>query len=174
MSGPAFLSGERVGLRTVEEADLEFIRDSVNDPAVWKTVGGQTRPTNLAMERKFFDDMSRSDDVVQLLVVDGETRVGMVELDPIEWDRSRAEVAFWVGPEFQGEGYARDALETLITYAFDQLGLHKVSAEAYAFNEASIGLLESVGFVEEGRLREEEWIDGEWVDVVRFGQLARG
>ena len=174
MPGPAFLSGERVDLRAVEEEDLEFIRDSVNDPAVWKTVGGQATPTNLVMERKFFDDMSRSDDVVQFLVVDGEIRVGVVELDPIEWDRAHAEVAFWTVPDFQGEGYARDALETLVEYAFDQLGLHKVSAEAFAFNEASIGLLESVGFEEEGLLREEEWIDGAWVDVVRFGLLAGG
>lgn len=172
MPGPVFLPGERVALRAVEEEDLEFIRDAVNDPQVWKSVGGQDTPTNLAMERKFFEDMSRSDDVVQFLIVDGETRVGLIELDPVEWDRRRAAVAFWIAGEFQGEGYARDALETLVTYAFDQLGLHKLSAEAFAFNDASISLLESVGFVEEGRLRKEEWIDGEWVDVVRFGLLT--
>lgn len=190
MVGPEFLRGDRVGLRTYEEEDVAFVRDAVNDPRVWRALGGQYTPTNLAMERKFFEDASRSDDVVQFVVTargDGDeeaggadgggeatepVRIGMVELDRVEWDRGRAEVAFFVAPAFQGGGYARDALATLIEYAFDELGLHKLTAEAFAFNEASRGLLESLGFVEEGRLREEEWVDGEWVDVVRYGLLV--
>jgi len=190
MAGPEFLHGDRVSLRTLEEEDVAFVRDTVNDPQVWRALGGQYTPTNLAMERKFFEDASRSDDVVQFVVTargDGDevagdedvggqatepVRVGVVELESIEWDRGRAEVAFFVAPEFQGGGYAKDALATLVEYAFDQLGLHKLTAEAFAFNDASRGLLESLGFVEEGRLREEEWVDGEWVDVVRYGLLV--
>jgi len=63
-------------------------------------------------------------------------------------------------------------LATLVEYATDQLGLQELTAEAFAFNEASMGLLESPGFVEVGRLREEEWVDGERVDVVRYGLLV--
>lgn len=172
MPGPAFLSGGQVSLRAVEEEDLPFVRDAVNDPNVWKSVGGQVTPTNLVMERKFFEEMCRSDDVVQFLVTADEERVGLVELDPIEWDRGRAEIAFWIAPAHQGEGYGRDALATVAAYAFEHLGLHKLSAEAFSFNDDSIGLLGSVGFQREGLFREEEWIDGEWVDVVRFGLLA--
>lgn len=172
MPGPAFLSGEAIQLRAIEEADLPFVRDGVNDPRVWKSVGGQVTPTNLAMERKFFDDANRSENVVQFLVSEGETRVGVVELDPIEWERARAEVAFWIAPAHQGSGYARDALETLVAYAFEQLGLHKLTAEAFAFNEASIGLLASVGFEREGTFRAEEYVDDAWIDVARFGLLA--
>lgn len=178
MAGPEFLRGDRVSLRTVEEEDVAFVRDAVNDPRVWKALGGQHTPTNLAMERKFFEDASRDESVVGFVVTtdggepgDG-ARVGAVELDPIEWDRSRAEVAFWIAPDHQGVGYGRDAVETVVGYVFDQLGLHKLAAEALATNEASTRLLESLGFVEEGRLREEEYVDGTWVDVVRYGMLA--
>lgn len=105
-------------------------------------------------------------------MTDGDERVGFVEFDPVAWDRGRAEVAFWTAPDRQEAGYGRDALVTLAGYAFEQLGLHKLVAEAFETNAASISLLESVGFVEEGRHREEEYVDGEWVDVVRYGLLA--
>ena len=190
MPGPAFLAGETVDLRTYEEEDVAFVRDAVNDPRVWKSLGGQVVPTNLAMERRFFEQESRDDGTIKFVVTtrEGETadggsdgsedesadvrRVGMVELNDVEWDRARAEVAFWIAPGHQAAGYGRDALSTLVDYAFDQLGLHKLAAEAFAFNEASIRLLESVGFEREGRLREEEYVDGEWHDVVRFGLVA--
>lgn len=184
MAGPAFLSGETVDLRTFEEADLAFVRDCVNDPRVWKSLGGQATPTNLAMERRFFEEENRDDGTIKFVVTardadggsggggDGPVRVGMVELNGIDWERGRAEVAFWIAPDHQDAGYGRDALATLVGYAFDQLGLHKLSAEAFAFNEASRRLLESVGFVEEGTLREEEFVDGEWHDAVRYGLLA--
>ena len=195
MPGPAFLSGESIDLRTFEEEDVAFVRDTVNDVRVWKTLGGQVTPTNLATERRFFEQDARDDGTIRFVVTkrgdgavggsapgsgenwaggtdDGVARVGMVELNGIEWDRSRAEAAFWIAPAHQSAGYGREALETLAGYAFDQLGLHKLTAEAFAVNEASMSLLESVGFVEEGRFREEEYVDGEWVDVVRYGLLA--
>lgn len=180
MAGPDFLHGDRVRLRAVEATDVGFVRDVVNDPAVWRSIGGQTTPTNLEMEQRFFEEASRRDDTVQFVVLAdagaapeaADDRVGLIELDPIEWEQSRAAVAFVVAPAAQGAGLARDALATVVSYAFVQLGLHKLTAEAYASNGASTGLLESVGFVEEGRLRDEEWSDGDWVDVVRFGVLA--
>lgn len=188
MPGPAFLAGEAVDLRTFEEEDVAFVRDGVNDHRVWRSLGGQVTPTNLATERRFFEQDSRDDGTIKFVVTpraedpgagSGEgsgpadlVRVGMVELNEIEWDRARAEVAFWIAPNHQAAGYGWDALSTLVDYAFDQLGLHKLTAEAFATNEASMRLLESLGFEREGRLREEEYVDGEWVDVIRFGLLA--
>lgn len=188
MPGPAFLTGEAVDLHTFEEEDVPFVHEFVNDHRVWTSLGGQVTPTSLATERRFFEQDSRGDDTIKFVVTrrgggptDGsedarepavDARVGMVELNEIEWDRARAEVAFWIAPDHQAAGYGRDALATLVGYAFDQLGLHKLTAEAFATNEASTSLLESVGFEREGRLREEEYVDGEWVDVVRFGLLA--
>lgn len=193
MPGPVFLAGESVDLRTFEEEDVAFVHAVVNDHRVWRSLGGQVTPTNLAAERRFFEQDSRDDGTIKFVVTrrgggagDGSEpgdsaeagdggdvrRLGMVELNEIEWDRRRAEVAFWIAPDHQSGGYGRDALATLADYAFDQVGLHKLTAEAFATNEASMHLLESVGFEREGRLREEEYVDGEWVDVVRYGSLA--
>ena len=155
----SFLVGEQVSLRPVEEDDLEFIRDGVNHPEVWKAVGGQAVPTNLEIERKFYDDANRDDETIQLLITAEDDRVGMLELSPIDWVRGVAEIA-------------TDALDTVVHYAFDELRLRKDTAEVFATNEASQHVVESAGFVEEGVLRSEEYVDGEPIDVLRYGRLA--
>jgi len=170
MSG-SFLQGTRVSLRPLEEDDLEFVRDGVNHPDVWKSVGGQAVPTNLEVERTFFDDATHDDETIQLLITVDDHRAGLIELSPIDWVRGVAEIGFWIHPDHQGQGIATDALETVTQYAFDELRLRKVAAEVFATNEASQRVVEHVGFVEEGVLRSEEYVDGEPIDVLRYGLI---
>lgn len=172
MPGPVFLEGDRVELRTFEEEDLVFLRDTVNDARVWPSIGGQTLPSNLEQERKFFQDLNRDDDAVLLLVTVEERRVGIIELEPINWENGVAEVAFLIAPEEQHQGFATDALETIVDYSFEHLRMHKLTAESFTFNEASRDLLERVGFSREGELRQEAFVDGEHTDVMRFGLLV--
>ena len=58
-------------------------------------------------------------------------------------------------------------------YAFDQRRLNKVIANAFDFNAGSRRVLEKVGFTEEGLHREEAFVDGAFVDIYRYGLLAR-
>lgn len=172
MSGPTFLEGELVALRPFEEDDLEFLRDAINDHRVWKSLGGQATPTNLAQERRFFETLCHNEEAVLFLVEADGDRVGAVELDPIDWRTGVAEVSYWLAPDQQGHGYAADAVRTVTGYAFDHLRMHKLTAEAFVFNEASRRLLERVGFEREGLLREEDFVDGDRVDVHRYGLLV--
>jgi RimJ/RimL family protein N-acetyltransferase len=171
MVGAPYLTGDRVTLRTLEEEDVEFVRDGVNHPSVWKSVGGQSTPTNRLLEQSFFEELSRDDDAVAFVVTDDETRVGVVELQPIDWEKGVAEVAIWIDAARQGQGYATEALQITVDYAFDQLRLHKVRTEVFDFNEASRLLMDRVGFKREGVLRDEDFVDGRYVDVHRYGLL---
>lgn len=182
MTGATFLSGDRITLTTVEAEDVEFLRDGVNDPSV-RVPAGQVLPSNERQEREWLEAASTSDDVVQLLVVvDGEadergaesssdTRAGVVELDPIDRETGTADVAYWLRPEFRRNGYAREALELVVDYAFSQLRLHRVNAAVYDFNERSMELLEAVGFTAEGVQRENAFVDGAYRDTHYFGVL---
>ena len=168
----AFLEGETVSLTPVESDDLSFIRDGVNHPAVWRTVGGQALPTNLDTERAFYEEATHDDDVVTLLITVDGTRVGVIELSAIDWVRGVAEVSYWVHPDRQREGIASDALNTVVEYAFGDLRLRKLSAEVAVTNRASRRTVESAGFEQEGTLVAEDFVDGEPVDVIRYGLVA--
>lgn len=71
--------------------------------------------------------------------------------------------------ECWGKGYGLEAWSLLIEYAFNRLGLRKIIAGAFADHGASVKVLKKLGFKEEGRLREQALVDGEYRDGIRFG-----
>ncbi|MDN4015312.1 GNAT family protein, partial [Chryseobacterium gambrini] len=82
-----------------------------------------------------------------------------------------ADLAVWIHPERQRSGYAREAVTLMVDYAFAELRVHKVTANAYAVNESSRRMLEAVGFTEEGVGREDSFFDGAYHDTHYFGVL---
>lgn len=169
MPGPVFIPGDSVDLHTIEEEDLDFLQESVNDPQVWRRIG-RTRPVNGQQERDFFEEVVGGDDGVHLLVcADGEP-VGTVGLNGLD-GRDGPELGYWVAPDHHRQGYATAAAELLTGYAFDQLGVHRIEARVFDFNDASRKVLERVGFTHEGTSREAAFIDGEYRDTLWYGML---
>ncbi|WP_435196039.1 GNAT family N-acetyltransferase [Natronomonas sp. EA1] len=169
----SFIEGDRVVLRPVEEDDLAFVRDGANDPEIRRAAGGQSFPTNLHAEREYWTDATEDPTAVHLIIEAGGERVGAVELDPLDRETGTATVAYWIASDHRREGYARETLELVCAYVFDECRLHRLQAEVFGFNEASRELLESAGFREEGVHREDDFVDGAYVDTHHFGLLER-
>ncbi|MCP5096768.1 MAG: GNAT family N-acetyltransferase [Chloroflexi bacterium] len=71
--------------------------------------------------------------------------------------------------DFRRQGYAADAIQILLRYAFDELRYQKVNSETAAFNTSSIKLHENLGFTIEGRRRQMVYSDGRFHDEILFG-----
>ncbi len=171
MPGPVFLDGDTVSLRTIEEEDLQRLQEVVNDRRVWRAIGSP-RPVNETQETEFFEETVCSDDSIDLLVtVTGEV-VGMVSLWPEDSTASKAELGYWIDPAHHRNGYATEAATLLIDHGFTQLGLHRIEARVFEFNEPSQKLLEQLGFEHEGSHREATFVDGEYQDVHWYGLLV--
>ena len=170
MPGPVFLEGKHVALRTVEESDLAYLQEQINNPRIWRTLGRQT-PMNAEQEAEFFEDVVCEDEHVNLLIAEGETPVCSIGLHDVDSRSDTSEIGYWVDPEYHRMGYGSDAAARLVEYGFQQLGLHRIEARVFEFNDASQALLESVGFREEGVHRDAEFIDGEYQDVHWYGLL---
>lgn len=170
MPGPPFCIGDTVELRTIEEEDIEFLQQTSNDPRV-RTSLAAVEPKTRTQERDWIESLDDNEGVHLLVCVDGDP-VGSISLKPPNEVWGVVEVGYMITPEQWDNGYATDALATLCEYVFDERRLNKVYATCYATNPASRQVLEKVGFTEEGLLREEGFVDGEHVDVHRYGLLA--
>lgn len=84
-----------------------------------------------------------------------------------------AEVGFLFAPEAQGKGYARESLQAVCDFAFHKGGIRRLTAMVTAGNHPSRRLLEKVGFVLEGELRESYWLHNRWHNDWLFGLLRQ-
>ncbi|WP_137286845.1 GNAT family N-acetyltransferase [Halorussus salinisoli] len=170
MPGAVFLRGDDVTLRTIEEEDVEFMRDAINLPEVRE---GLTTafPLNAEQEREYFEEsISNQEDVNLAVCTDGEI-AGTIGLHDLNQRSGTCEIGIWLAPEFHGQGYGTDASRVLTDYAFRELRMHRVQARVLATNEASARIWEKLGFEEEGVHRDEAFTGGEYVDVRYFGVL---
>lgn len=83
-----------------------------------------------------------------------------------------ASCGYWIGTGFTRRGYMTDAVRTVISYAFDHLRLHRLEAACLPSNEASIRLLRTCGFSEEGIAQRYLKINGRWEDHLLFGLVS--
>lgn len=84
-----------------------------------------------------------------------------------------ASLGYCLTEEAWGQGYATEASRRLLQWAFDTLDLNRVQAEADTRNTASARVLEKLGFVHEGTLREDCIVDGVVSDSWVYGLLRR-
>lgn len=83
-----------------------------------------------------------------------------------------ANIGYWVGQEFNRQGFARASIRAVLKFAFGELGLHRVEAGVRPANTASIKLLEASGFKREGTARGLIKIDGSWEDHLMYARLS--
>lgn len=97
--------------------------------------------------------------------------VGAIGLT-IERESDRAELGYWIGVEFHGNGYATEAAAELIRFGFETLGLNRIAARHFGSNPASGRVMQKIGMVNEGTLRQHFRKWGELEDIVWYGILA--
>ena len=104
---------------------------------------------------------------------DDESVLGWCTLGRWNPDFRSASLGYCLDAAAWGHGYATEAAEALLAWAFDTLDLNRVQAEADTRNGASARVLEKLGFVHEGTLREDCVVDGVVSDSWVYGLLRR-
>jgi [ribosomal protein S5]-alanine N-acetyltransferase len=90
----------------------------------------------------------------------------------IEPDHRRAELGYWIGLPYWGNGHATEAASAMVKYGFETLGLHRIFASHVTHNPASGRILRKIGMRHEGCQRAHILKWGEFLDLEMYGMLA--
>jgi RimJ/RimL family protein N-acetyltransferase len=99
------------------------------------------------------------------------TLIGSCGLRDIDREHLQAELGFWIGREWWGKGYAREAAAAVLRFGFESLALNRIYAHHMARNPAAGRVLEACGMRREGLLRQRVRKWGVYEDVVLYAAL---
>lgn len=107
----------------------------------------------------------------QLVIIHTETDQIIGDLGIQTLDEAQVELGVTIAKEFQGRGYANEAMMNVIDFLFSQQKKHRIITSIDPRNKASVSLLERLGFRKEAHFVESYFQDGQWLDDVQYGLL---
>lgn len=171
MGEAVLYEGASVSLRQVKLEDAALLVRWKTDPLVQRmALGPEVKVTLENQERDIASALNRDDQLYLLIVRKADDQpIGYMRIDWMDAHQQHAWLRFALG-EGRGQGYARDALAAVLAELFAR-GLHRVEAEVYEFNQASLRLLSSLGFQQEGCKRQAHFTGEGYYDVIVLGLL---
>ena len=168
------LEGDLVTLRSVTADDVPALRGIWEDAESLRLTGSHPREPDEARVHAWYATRAAQDDRLDLAVVDRASGAVVGEAVLNQWSADDESCSFRIAlvPGTYGRGLGTEATRLICGYGFEELGLHRISLEVYAFNPRARRAYEKAGFVAEGVLRDALRWDGEWVDAAVMSILA--
>nr|MDT0662162.1 GNAT family protein [Micromonospora sp. DSM 115978] len=166
------LVGAAVTLRPVRASDAVGL--AAVHPETIRLTGTHRTHTVEVLER-WYDSRGGLDDRLDLAIVEPERDEWLGEVVLTELDRDNMSCGFRIllaGPEVYDRGYGTEATRLMLGHAFENVGLHRIELEVYAFNPRARRVYEKVGFRYEGTRRQALRWDDEWIDAHLMAVLA--
>ncbi|HET7579668.1 MAG TPA: GNAT family protein [Bacillales bacterium] len=96
---------------------------------------------------------------------------GVAGFHEIDWKDRKTEIGYWLGEQFQGNGLMTKTCRALIDHAFGAWELNRVEICCGTGNVKSCAIPERLGFMKEGTIRDDEWVNGRYISYHVFGLL---
>lgn len=149
----------RLLLRPFRSADADAVQRLAGDRAVADTTLKIPHPYEdglaekwIANHREWFERREQAVFAVALRDQQGAL-IGAIGLR-IDRQDDRAELGYWIGKLYWGQGYCTEAARAVLAFGFEQLGLNRICAHHFVRNPASGRVLRKIGMTYEGRLRQ--------------------
>ena len=172
MSEPV-LALERCTLRPWRADDAESLVRHANERDVWSNMRDVfSHPYTEEHARRWLGIASGTSPVRAFAIEVEREAVGGTGVTPLaDVYRRTGEIGYWLGRALWNRGIVTEAVRATTEYAFGPLDLARVQAAVFAWNEASMRVLEKCGFEREGRQRRAAFKDGCFVDCVLYARL---
>ncbi|GAA5219373.1 GNAT family N-acetyltransferase [Membranihabitans marinus] len=169
------LKSQRLILRQIVESDLENVYKGLSHPEVVRYYGVEFNSLEATVEQmNWFADLEKNGNGMYWAICsngDGSF-MGAGGLSDLSQKNKKAEIGFWLLPESWGKGIMTEGLPLILNYAFDILGLHRVEGFVESKNSNCKKALEKLNFNWEGRMRDCEIKNGEFISLDIYSKLS--
>jgi RimJ/RimL family protein N-acetyltransferase len=107
-----------------------------------------------------------------IYLLDSDRYMGSLGVHSIRWDNKNCELGYWIGEEFQGQGYISEAVKIIEAQCFKS-GFHRVEIRCMPSNQPSARVAAKNGYTFEGTLRDDMLVNGNFRSTQVFGKLRR-
>lgn len=171
------LSSRRLTIRILRPDDITVTYlNALNENEIVGLTEARHQHWNIANVTQYIKNSNRPGESIlfRISLKEVDKPIGNIRLFNFHELYNRAELSFlFYDKEEWGKGYATEALETVVNYAFKSLKLHRIYADYYELNARSGRVFEKLGFEMEGVFRDHFIIDDVYIDSVRVGKIAK-
>jgi RimJ/RimL family protein N-acetyltransferase len=166
--------GKLVRLRAYEKSDADAMLRWASDEDVVRWHGPPDWPASRAQAERYIERITAADSADKAFAIetlDGAL-VGDCGLRKIDWKSRKAEFFITIGEkQFWDKGLATETLGLVNRLAFDKMNLNRLWLTVLVDNPRAVRCYEKCGFVREGLLRQESYVDGKYRDVLMMALL---
>lgn len=167
---------QRLHLQEVRQSDIDHIYKGLSHPDVIKYYGvSYTTLEETQEQMSWYKDLVASQRGIWWCVRQAEsgTFVGAGGFNGWNHEHAKAEIGFWLLPNFWGLGYMKEAMSEMLNYGFCVMKLNRVEGFVEASNMNCKRAIEKIGLSMEGTMRETEKKAGNFIDVDIYRILKR-
>lgn len=170
------IAGKIINLRTLRKSDAQSIFENVNNYKITEYTLNIPFPYKLKDAKDFIkvtEEKLIDKSAIHFGIEDKKSKqiVGMISLTKIDKTNKNAEVGYWLGENYWGKGYMREALDLMLKYGFENLNLEKIYAYVFHPNIKSRKRLEKAGLKQEGMRKRHFFKNNKWYDDYIYGIL---
>jgi RimJ/RimL family protein N-acetyltransferase len=157
-------------LRRWGAGDEESLVQQANNQRIWRNLRDRfPNPYTLEDARIWIAIASVTEPQTNFAITVDEMAVGGIGiLLQEDVHRRSAEIGYWLGEDYWGRGIVTEAVRRVTDWAFENFDLCRIFAHVFAWNPASMRVLEKAGYEYEGRLRQSVTKDGQTIDQVIY------
>ena len=166
----------RVYLRAFEIDDYIKIHEWRQDKDISRNFGGIPLFSSSLNEKKWVEDRIFDKNNVSCAICLKETHdlIGCIFLNDLDFHNRTGHVPIFIGEKkFWGKGYATDARVLMLKYAFFDRGLNRIWARVLEDNPGALKMLEKTGYKIEGKLRQANFNNGQYLDEYLLAVLRQ-
>lgn len=170
------LKTSRLELRQITEADLEHIYSGLSHPDVIKHYGVNYSSLEDTWEQlEWYAELERTHTGIWWAIILSETGkfCGAIGYNNLSREHKKAELGFWLLPQYWGRGFVQEAMEVVLEHAFQKLDLHRIEAFVETENISSQKALQKQHFQKEGIMRDSEFKNGRFISVAIFSKIKK-